>query len=76
LAQIQVAWPDAAGPAIAAASEPVAERQGRVTIACESGAWAQELELISELLHGRLEELIGENRLAALRFTADLSRHR
>ena len=39
LAQIQVAWPDAAGPAIAAASEPVAERQGRVTIACVVPPW-------------------------------------
>jgi predicted nucleic acid-binding Zn ribbon protein len=76
LADVQTAWAQACGEAIAAASEPVAEREGRVTIACESGAWAQELELMGDLLRGRLEALVGENRLTALRFTADLSRHR
>lgn len=76
LADVQGAWPQACGRAIAAASEPVAEREGRVTIACESGAWAQELELMGETLKARLEAIVGENRVTALRFTADLSRHR
>jgi predicted nucleic acid-binding Zn ribbon protein len=76
LAEVQTAWPEACGEAIAAAAEPVAERDGKVTIACESGAWAQELELMGDLLKGRLEAIVGENRLTALRFTADLSRHR
>ncbi len=71
-----MAWPEATGAAIAAASEPVAERRGKVTIACESGAWAQELELMSEQLQARVEQIVGENRLSVLRFTADLSRHR
>jgi predicted nucleic acid-binding Zn ribbon protein len=76
LADVQAAWPEACGEAIANASEPVAERQGRVTIACQSGAWAQELELMQETLLERLEQLVGEGRISALRFTADLSRHR
>ena len=76
LAEVQNAWASACGEAIAAASEPVAERQGRVTIACESGAWAQELELIGEVLRARLEAIVGSDRIASLRFTADLSRHR
>jgi len=76
LADVQTAWPEACGEAIAAAAEPVAERDGRITIACESGAWAQELELMSDTLFARLEAIVGENRVAALRFTADLSRHR
>ena len=47
-----------------------------MTIACESGAWAQELELMGEALRARLEAIVGENRINSLRFTADLSRHR
>ncbi|HKJ36478.1 MAG TPA: DciA family protein [Solirubrobacterales bacterium] len=76
LADVQRVWAEACGEAIAAAAEPVSERRGRVTIACESGAWAQELELISGTLLARLEPLVGENRITGLRFTADLSRHR
>lgn len=76
LADVQAAWPEACGAAIAASSEPVSERQGLVTIACESGAWAQELELMQETLRPRLEAIVGEQRISGFRFTADLSRHR
>lgn len=76
LADVQTAWPRVCGTTIAAASEPVAERDGRVTIACSSGAWAQELELMADVLRARLETVVGENRIRSLRFTADLSRHR
>lgn len=76
LADVQTAWPQVCGTTIAAASEPVSERDGRITIACSSGAWAQELELMGEVLRARLEAVVGENRINALRFTADLSRHR
>jgi len=41
-----------------------------------SGAWAQELELMSDALRSRLDATVGENRITSLRFTADLSRHR
>lgn len=76
LAEVQMAWPEVCGGAIAGASEPVSERQGTVTIACASGAWAQELELMQEDLLTRVEAVVGEGRLRGLRFTADLSRHR
>lgn len=76
LAEVQTAWERACGSEIAAASEPVAERQGTVTIACEGGAWAQELELMQDELQARLEAAVGEGRLLRLRFTADLARHR
>jgi predicted nucleic acid-binding Zn ribbon protein len=54
LAQVQRAWPDAAGEAFAAASRPVAEREGVVTVACDSAVWAQELDLMSERVLARL----------------------
>jgi predicted nucleic acid-binding Zn ribbon protein len=76
LADVQAAWPEACGETIAGNSEPVAERSGTVTIACSTGAWAQELELMQETLLSRLEGVVGEGRLDRLRFTADLSRHR
>ena len=76
LAEVQTAWRTACGEAIAARSEPVSERNGTVTIACESGSWAQELELMGELLRARIEAQIGEGRVLALRFSADLARHR
>lgn len=76
LAEVQAAWPAVSGPQIAARSEPVSERDGRVTIACESGPWAQELELMGEELRRRIDAVIGAGRVTRLRFTADLARHR
>jgi predicted nucleic acid-binding Zn ribbon protein len=76
LAEVQTVWPEVCGPQIAARAEPVAERDGKVTIACESGAWAQELELMGDLLRERIDAAIGADRVTALRFTADLARHR
>lgn len=76
LAEVQTAWPEACGSAIAANSEPVSERDGTVTVACATGAWAQELELMQEQLRARLGAIVGEERVQRLRFTADLARHR
>ena len=76
LAEVQAAWPRACGEQIAAQSEPVAERDGTVTIACSGGIWAQELELMGEELRTRIEAIVGPERVGALRFTADLARHR
>jgi predicted nucleic acid-binding Zn ribbon protein len=54
LAEVQRAWPAAAGAAFARAAEPVAERDGTVTVACESSVWAQELDLLAEPVLQRL----------------------
>jgi predicted nucleic acid-binding Zn ribbon protein len=56
LAAVQSAWPPVAGAALAAAATPVSERAGTVTLACESGVWAQELELLAPELATRLNE--------------------
>ncbi len=82
LAAVQGAWNGVAGPAVAAEAEPVAERDGVVTIACRSATWAQELDLLqSELLtalNGALPDPVRgalEHPLRGLRFTADGPRH-
>lgn len=76
LAEVQGAWPNVCGAAIAANAEPVAERDGVVTIACANGMWAQELELMGDELRSRIGSLIGVERVRGMRFTADLARHR
>jgi predicted nucleic acid-binding Zn ribbon protein len=67
LARVQGAWEQAAGPAVAAAARPTAEREGVLTVSCEASVWAQELELMSEVLIARLNELLGEDTLRELR---------
>jgi predicted nucleic acid-binding Zn ribbon protein len=54
LAHVQALWPEIAGPTLAAAATPVAEREGVVTVACESAVWAAELELLAPDLVARL----------------------
>lgn len=75
LAAVQLEWIHACGTAIAAEAEPVAERDGVITIACRSATWAQELDLMQERLRGRLNDALGEERVTGLRFTADGARH-
>lgn len=55
LASVQGSWAEVAGPVVAEASEPVSEREGVVTVACESAVWAQELELLKRDLEARLD---------------------
>jgi predicted nucleic acid-binding Zn ribbon protein len=59
LARVQGAWPEVAGDAVAAAARPVAEREGVVTVACESSLWAHELELLGPDLVARLVDRLG-----------------
>lgn len=70
LAAVQRAWPGAVGEAIAAQAQPVAERAGRVTVACRSAVWAQELDLMSTELIERLNRALGRPVVTALRCRA------
>lgn len=54
LARVQTAWPGVVGPENALRTAPVSEREGVVTVACESGVWAQEMELQGQEILGRL----------------------
>ena len=68
LTEVQSAWAGVAGPALSAAATPVSERGGTVTVACESGVWAQELELLATDLARRLDEAVEGGRVERLRF--------
>jgi predicted nucleic acid-binding Zn ribbon protein len=69
LASVQSAWAEVAGPVVAEESQPVSERDGRVTVECRSAVWAQELELLApELLERLGERLGGRGRVRSLRF--------
>jgi predicted nucleic acid-binding Zn ribbon protein len=82
LAAVQRAWPQVAGAAVANQAQPVAERDGVVTIACRAATWAQELDLLQTELLERLNEALSAadhgacpGPLRGLRFTADAHRH-
>ena len=67
LGRVQEAWSAAAGPAIAAAATPTAERDGVITVTCSAAVWAQELELMAPELLGRLNAALGGAPLHKLR---------
>ena len=78
LAATQEAWPRAVGARVAAEAEPVAEREGVITVACRSATWAQELDLLQVELRDRVAAELADGPFAGavlgLRFTADAAR--
>jgi predicted nucleic acid-binding Zn ribbon protein len=71
LARAQGTWAEVAGPGLAPFATPVSERDGVLTLACESAVWAQELELLGADLLTRLNAALGGlgyPRLTRLRF--------
>ena len=67
LAQVQRAWPEAAGDAFARTCAPEREHDGVVTVACTSAVWAQELDLMSERVVAALNEALGRRAVRRLR---------
>jgi predicted nucleic acid-binding Zn ribbon protein len=67
LAEVQRAWPEAAGTRFAPHSEPISERDGVVKVACSEAVWAQELDLMSELVTDRLNAALGRPAVRRLR---------
>jgi predicted nucleic acid-binding Zn ribbon protein len=70
LAEVQRAWPRAAGPGVAPHGEPWAERDGEVLIACPEAVWAQELDLMSEVIVSRLNQALERPAVRRLRVQA------
>jgi predicted nucleic acid-binding Zn ribbon protein len=69
LAEVQRAWAQAA-PAFAEHGEPWSERDGEVLVACPEAVWAQELDLMSELVVERLNQALGRPVVRRLRVQA------
>jgi predicted nucleic acid-binding Zn ribbon protein len=67
LARVQELWERVLGPAIAAAARPSAERDGVLTVLCESAVWAQELDLMGSELLARLNAELDDGALRQLR---------
>jgi predicted nucleic acid-binding Zn ribbon protein len=65
---VQAVWEGVVGERVAAAAQPVSERQGEVTVACADPVWAQELDLMQEQLQRGLREQLGKDAPSSLRF--------
>jgi predicted nucleic acid-binding Zn ribbon protein len=70
LAEVQRAWPEAAGSRFAPHSEPVSEREGIVFVSCSEAVWASELDLMSDLVVNRLNVALGRTAVRRLRVRA------
>jgi predicted nucleic acid-binding Zn ribbon protein len=70
LADVQRAWAQAVGPAVAAEATPTAERGGVLTISCSASVWAQELDLMSQTILERLNGLLRRGHIVRLRCVA------
>jgi predicted nucleic acid-binding Zn ribbon protein len=68
LGAAQSVWREAVGEAIAAAAEPVGEREGVLTVHCESATWAQELSMMESELLESLQERLGDAAPNSLKF--------
>jgi predicted nucleic acid-binding Zn ribbon protein len=67
LAAVQGVWASVAGPSVAAAAKPTAERDGVLTVTCTAAVWAQELDLMSQELVPRLNAALGAEAIRELR---------
>ena len=73
IAAVQRVWPDVAG-SFAGVSEPVSERDGVLTVACDSSVRASELDLMSELVLSRLNAALGRDAVHRLKTRATLTK--
>ncbi len=67
LARVQGVWDQTAGPAVAQAARPTAERSGVLTVTCTAAVWAQELSLMAGELIARLNAALGDEVVRELR---------
>jgi len=67
LARVQQIWESTAGPAIAQAARPTAERDGVLTVTCAAAVWAQELDLMADQLTAGLNAALGSEAIRELR---------
>jgi predicted nucleic acid-binding Zn ribbon protein len=70
LAEVQQAWRDAVGAAIAIEARPTRERGGVVTVSCSASVWAQELDLMAPAIIERLNQRLRAGQVSRLRCVA------
>ena len=70
LGEVQRAWRNAVGAAIAREAQPTAERGGVVTVSCSASVWAQELDLMAPTILARLNPFLREGEITRLRCVA------
>jgi hypothetical protein len=57
--QLAAVWEDVVGAEVAANARPVQLREGRLVVTTSSSAWAQTLQLMSDMVVARLNERLG-----------------
>lgn len=67
LAAVQRLWQPVVGGQVAAQADPVALRDGVLTVSCGASVWAQELELMGPELAARLNAALGSEAVLKLR---------
>jgi predicted nucleic acid-binding Zn ribbon protein len=67
LAEVQRAWRETVGAAIALEAQPTRERGGILTVSCSASVWAQELDLMGPAIVERLNQRLRSGRLSRLR---------
>jgi predicted nucleic acid-binding Zn ribbon protein len=68
---VQRVWAKAVGEAVAREAEPIGVRDAKLTVACRSAVWANELDLMSGEVVAALNEALGAPLIDALRCRAD-----
>lgn len=68
LAAVQAVWEDVAGVQLAAAAQPVSERNGALTVVCKNSVWAEELDLMQGELLQAFRDRLGATAPQSLRF--------
>lgn len=68
LAKLRSAWSELCGPALGDRSEPTfLDPDGMLSVRCEEGVIASELRMMSTLIIGRCNELLGEDRVKIIK---------
>jgi predicted nucleic acid-binding Zn ribbon protein len=70
LAEVQRAWREVVGAAIALEAQPTRERAGVVTVSCSASVWAQELDLMAPVIVERLNQRLRSGQVSRLRCVA------
>lgn len=66
--ELLVAWPELVGAEVAAHAEPLTVEDGRLTVRCDSTAWAQQLRSIRTTVLARIAERHPAAGIESIRF--------